>query len=128
MHSTRSLLVVLVWLGVLTSGCMEPGRDAPLRSPSNDFRPPPPTTSDGRVVGVDNKAPTDHIAEGATSQGMAPGWEVRRGVPVYDAKRRVGGSLDLSGHHGHDEDAAHRARPPWKSTPPGRPPWSLSPR
>lgn len=91
MTSMRWLWVVV--LGLL-AGC-KPAADAPLRSPSLDYRPPSPTTSDGRVVGVDNKPPEDHIAEGPSNKGFAPGWSFGKGKWPYDQRKRVGGAIDM---------------------------------
>jgi len=93
MSPARSLLLPLLVLSL--GGCAEASPNAPLRSPSQDYGPPPPTTSDGRVVGVDNKSPGDHIAENASSRGAAPGWNFQKNRPLYDPRRRVGGAVDI---------------------------------
>lgn len=93
MSSARSLLLPLFVLCL--GGCAEASSNAPLRSPSQDYGPPPPTTSDGRVVGVDHKHPGDHIAENASSRGAAPGWDFQKNRLLYDPRRRVGGAIDI---------------------------------
>jgi hypothetical protein len=102
MKSARDLLLVVATSTLSHLGCAEPGRNAPLRSPTLDYGHPTPTTSDGQVVGVDRKAPGDTLAESATSGGLAPGWNVQDGRPAYDPARQVGGALDvqtLREHH-----------------------------
>jgi hypothetical protein len=95
MMSARDLLLTITVSLLSHLGCAEPARNAPLRSPTLDYGPPAPTTSDGQVVGVDRKAPGDTLAEGANSQGLAPGWNVQDGRPTYDPTRQVGGALDV---------------------------------
>ena len=68
------------WLlvAVPLCGCADTRREAPLRSPSRDYRPPPPTTSDGQVVGADRVAPGDRLEEGPRARDgldLAPGWK-----------------------------------------------------
>jgi hypothetical protein len=79
------------------TGCLETSGTAPLRSPSNDYRPPPPTTSDGQVIGADRKPPADKLAEGPSDHGAAPGWKVDSTGISYDPRARVGGEIDRSG-------------------------------
>jgi hypothetical protein len=81
------------------TGCLETSGSgpAPLRSPSNDYRPPPPTTSDGQVVGADRRSPADKLAEGPSNSGAAPGWKLDSKGISYDPKARVGGEIDRSG-------------------------------
>jgi hypothetical protein len=78
----------------LLTGCGR-GSGAPLRSPSYDYAPPAPTTSDGDTVGADRRAPADTMQQGVTSDGLAPGWDAsKKGAPTYDPKRRVGGAVE----------------------------------
>jgi len=95
MKSARDLLLVVAVSMLSYLGCAEPGRNAPLRSPTLDYGPPTPTTSDGQVVGVDRKAPGDTLAEGATPGGLAPGWNVKDGRPAYEPAHQVGGALNV---------------------------------
>jgi hypothetical protein len=69
------------------------GSAAPLRSPSLDYAPPPPSTADGDTVGADHRAPADKMQEGVTSDGPAPGWEAGKAGLTYDPKHRAGGSV-----------------------------------
>jgi hypothetical protein len=94
----RLLPAVVALLLTLQTGCMEPlgSGGAPLRSPSNDYRPPPPTTSDGEVIGADRKAPADKLAEGPSNSGAAPGWKIDSQGVSYDPRARVGGEIDRS--------------------------------
>lgn len=94
---------LLVSLAII--GCAPASRDAPMRSPSNDYRPPAPTTSDGRTVGVDGVAPADRLEESAaagTESGLAPGWKIDKDGLKHDPKERVGGQVDTKHEGGHD--------------------------
>ena len=73
-------------LGLLASGCAQ-NTDAPLRSPTKDYPLPPPQTSDGQVVGVDNRPPEDRLEEGASTDGPAPGWSIDEHGVKYDPER-----------------------------------------
>ncbi len=79
---------------LLLFGCAsQPG--GPLRSPSLDYTPPPPSTNDGDTVGADRRGPGDKLHEGVTSDGPAPGWTVGgKGGLKQDPKDRVGGAID----------------------------------
>jgi len=86
------------WLALLTPAC-GPAADAPLRSPSQDYPHPPPTTSDGEVVGADGVAPSDRLQEGprvGSEDELAPGWKVdeHKGGLKHDPKERTGGATD----------------------------------
>jgi hypothetical protein len=89
---TRQGLALLGCL--LLFGCGS-GASAPLRSPALDYQPPPPeSAADGQAVGADGVAPSDKLGQGATSSGLAPGWNADKAGPTYDPKKRVGGSVD----------------------------------
>jgi len=80
--------------GALLMACGSGGGSA-LRSPSLDYAPPPPSTSDGETVGADRHSPSDKLHEGASSSGPAPGWGTnKKGEPTYDPKRQVGGAIE----------------------------------
>jgi hypothetical protein len=85
-------------------GCAPSSRDAPVRSPSNDYRPPAPVTSDGRTVGADGVDPRDRLEEGAKAggePGLAPGWKVDKNGLEHDPKDRAGGEIDTKHEGGH---------------------------
>lgn len=88
------------WLGSATLlaaslfACAPTQTNKPFRSPTRDYPAPPPTTSDGRVVGADEKAPADTLEEGATPTKPAPGWEIGKKGVKYDPERRTGGATD----------------------------------
>ena len=103
--ASRSVASVVGWF--LVTGCLETSGTAPLRSPSHDYRPPPPTTSDGQVLGADRKPPADKLAEGPSNQGAAPGWKLDSNGISYDPRARVGGEIDRS-----DTKAAPPLSPP----------------
>ena len=67
---------------------------APLRSPSLDYEPPAPTSSDGDTVGADRAAPGDKLHQGVSTAGPAPGWNADQKGVSYDPKRRVGGAVE----------------------------------
>ena len=81
----------LSWLAL---GCVEaPAANAPVRSPALDYRGQPPTTSDGRVVGADEKPIEDRLDEQTHT-----GWGVdAEGKPTYDKRKQVGGHVDQNG-------------------------------
>jgi hypothetical protein len=84
-------LGVLGWLVLASCGS---GAGAPLRSPSLDYAPPPPSTADGDTVGADRHAPGDKLQEGVSTDGPAPGWDASKNGLKYNPKRRVGGAIE----------------------------------
>ena len=54
-------------------------------------RHPPPQTSNGHVVGADEKSPERALAEGATTGHLAPGWTAGDEGLKYDPKRDPAG-------------------------------------
>jgi len=61
-------------------------------------------TSDGRVVGADNKPIEDRLDEQSNT-----GWAVdKNGAPTYDKARRVGGHVDTKGSR--EETESPKAR------------------
>ena len=57
--------ILVLSFALLSVGCGGRPADAPPRSPSLDYPPPPVETSDGQVVGADRMAPGDKLASGA---------------------------------------------------------------
>ena len=109
-HHSFSWRFIVAALGLsFATACLETSGSAPLRSPSYDYRPPPPTTSDGEVIGADRKAPADKLAEGPSNGQAAPGWKLDSTGISYDPKARVGGAIDRSG-----TQAPPAAAPPLK--------------
>jgi hypothetical protein len=101
-----STLFALSLSGVACGGTRN--GDAPLRSPSHDYRPPPPTTAEGKGVGADGVAPGDRLEEGAqvgVQPVLAPGWNADEHGLHHDPKRRVGGSVDTK----HEEEVPRPA-------------------
>ncbi|HKO46282.1 MAG TPA: hypothetical protein VJV79_01080 [Polyangiaceae bacterium] len=78
----------------LLVACGQGSAAAPVRSPSLDYTPPTPTTSDGDTVGADRRGPGDKLHEGVTSDGPAPGWNASKNGLTFDPKDRVGGAVD----------------------------------
>jgi len=109
----RVLPRALVTLALGVIGC-QPAGTRPLRSPSRDYPAPPPQTSDGLVVGADNRDPADTLATGVTTDGLAPGWSLRDGKPVYDPNARVAGQTEhgtaSETHHDHNDDSSTDAQ------------------
>jgi hypothetical protein len=92
--NTITATVFLIATMAVLSACT-PSKDAPIRSPSYDYQNTQLTTSDGRVVGVDNKSPGEW-AQGHGVGAPAPGWSFGDdGAPTYDPKKRVGGAIDV---------------------------------
>lgn len=81
------------------SACAGGSSEAPLRSPTHDYPPPPPRESDGRVMGADNIPPGERLEQGAavgTDNELAPGWQVGEEKPLeYDPEKRKGGATEL---------------------------------
>ena len=94
----RSGLLALSF-ALLALGCQR-AADAPLRSPTKDYPLPPPQTSDGQVVGADNRPPEDRLEEGVSSGGPAPGWSVGEDGLNYDPERKPRGSKPPDAPHG----------------------------
>jgi hypothetical protein len=90
-------------LAVWLSACGAGNPDAPLRSPSQDYRPPPPDTIEGQPVGADGVPPGDRLEEGAVvgnGPGLAPGWQADEHGVHHDPKKRVGGAVDTKNETG----------------------------
>jgi hypothetical protein len=89
-----AVLVTAAALGLLAlASCAPERKDAPLRSPSQDYPHPPVRTSDGKVVGADGKPPSDWIAEHGTTGHAAPGWKAGPEGPSYDPTRHAGAPM-----------------------------------
>jgi hypothetical protein len=71
-------------------GCA-PSTGGVVVAPNVD-RHPPPQSSDGRVIGADEKSPERSLAEGATTDHLAPGWKADEHGLEYDPKRDPAGS------------------------------------
>jgi hypothetical protein len=78
-------------IGLLALACQH-NSDAPPRSPTTDYPLPPPQTSDGQVLGADNRPPEDRLQEGASTAGPAPGWSVGEEGLKYDPERPARGT------------------------------------
>jgi hypothetical protein len=93
-----SLLVLAAFLG---ASCERPS-DTGAATPGLDQNPPA-QTSDGRVVGADDKSPQHLLAEQGTTAHPAPGWKIDRNGVAYDPKRGPGeakGATTISGPDG----------------------------
>jgi hypothetical protein len=67
------------------------GPTQPVVMAPNVDRHPPAQTSDGRPVGADDKSPERALAEGATTDHLAPGWAAGDKGLKYDPKRDPAG-------------------------------------
>ena len=88
-------LLFVATLGLL--GCAPASSSAPLRSPTRDYPPPAPRTSDGAIVGADNVAPEDKLQQGARTGSetqLSPGWKADEKGLRYDPKERAGGAVE----------------------------------
>lgn len=84
--------LLAVPLALATACAANTPTDGPVRSPRNDYPHPPAQTSDGMVVGADNRAPDVLLEErGGTGKG-APGWTIDEHGVSYDPKRPAGRS------------------------------------
>lgn len=93
----RSVSLVSLCVGLSSLGCR--GDDANVRSPTKDYPLPPPQTSDGQVLGADNRPPEDRLEEGASSAGPAPGWSVGEDGLEYDRERPPRGTTPPHAPH-----------------------------
>jgi hypothetical protein len=92
----RRVLSLIMFGGLAACGGANP--DGPVRSPTLDYRPPPPTTAEGKPVGADGVRPEDKLEEGpatGTKTGLAPGWKADQEGLRYAPKQRVGGDIDV---------------------------------
>ncbi len=87
----RSAWLLALALGLGAPAC-QPSANAPVRSPKRDYPLPPPQTSDGQVLGADNRPPEDRLEEGVSTDGPAPGWSAGEDGLKYDAERPPRGS------------------------------------
>ena len=57
----------LLWVSILVTACgaTRSGTNGAIRSPTVDYPPPPPQTSDGEIVGADQTPPEDKLRRGA---------------------------------------------------------------
>ncbi|HTQ04013.1 MAG TPA: hypothetical protein VMI54_09155 [Polyangiaceae bacterium] len=78
----------LGFLALLTVTCERPS-DGGAAAPGLDNNPPA-ETSDGQVVGADNKSPQHLLAEQGTTAHPAPGWKIDKNGVAYDPKRQPG--------------------------------------
>lgn len=95
--SSRAFLLFSAALALAASSCAANSSEAPVRSPSRDYQPPPPRTSDGQVVGANGVEPRDSLEEGpqvGTENALAPGWKADEHGLHHDPKQRVGGAVD----------------------------------
>jgi hypothetical protein len=80
--------VLLVVTALVGASCERPS-DTEATTPGVDHHPPA-QTSDGRVVGADDKSPQHLLAEQGTTAHPAPGWKIDKNGVAYDPKRRAG--------------------------------------
>jgi len=74
----------------LAAACQKP-TEGLVVAPNVD-RHPPPQSSDGQVIGADQKSPQRTLAEGVTTDHLAPGWKADEHGLEYDPKRDPAGS------------------------------------
>jgi len=79
------LVVLGVGVGVSVAFGCTPTQSVVV-APSID-RHPPPQSSDGEVIGANRKSPERSLAEGASSDHLAPGWKADERGLEYDPKR-----------------------------------------
>jgi hypothetical protein len=102
----RSAWPIALGVGLIALGCQH-NPDAPPRSPTKDYPLPPPQTSDGQVLGADNRPPEDRLQEGVSTDGPAPGWSVGEEGLKYDPERPARGTTPP--HAPHDAAPATKA-------------------
>ncbi len=77
--------VGLGFFAVLVASCERPS-DTDAAAPRLDNHPPA-QTSNGEVVGADNKSPQHALAEQGTTAHPAPGWKIDKNGVSYDPRR-----------------------------------------
>jgi hypothetical protein len=80
--------IPVAFVALLSVTCQRAG-DTDVVAPGLDNHPPA-QTSDGRVIGADEKSPQHLLAEQGTSAHPAPGWKIDRNGISYDPKRQPG--------------------------------------
>ncbi|HEV8548917.1 MAG TPA: hypothetical protein VGQ57_07815 [Polyangiaceae bacterium] len=78
------------WIAAVLAACSSQPTQNVVVAPNVD-RHPPPQTSDGRVVGADDRSPERALAEGATTNHLAPGWTADKTGLKFDPKREPAG-------------------------------------
>jgi hypothetical protein len=90
-------------VAVLAIACVRATEGAP-EAPKSDGHPPP-QTSDGRVLGADDKSPERALAEQPTTAHPAPGWKLEPDGLSYDPKRPPVDDKGSTRHAGPDAGA-----------------------
>lgn len=104
-HSLR-LVVVLVSAAVaIAFGCARP-TEGVVVAPNIDRHPPPQSAADGEVIGADRKSPEHSLAEGASTDHLAPGWKADEQGLEYDPKCDPAGHDPGSTHLSHQDGGA----------------------
>jgi hypothetical protein len=101
---------VFVAVALLAASCERPSSSGAV-TPGVDHHPPA-RTSDGRVVGADDKSPQHLLAEQGTTAHPAPGWKIDRNGVSYDPKRGTNeakGATTIAGPDGGVEVVPARA-------------------
>ena len=84
-------------------GCTRP-MEGVVVAPNVD-RHPPPQSADGQVIGANQKSPERSLAEGVTTDHLAPGWKGDEHGLEYDSKRDPAGPDPGSTQLRHDGGA-----------------------
>ncbi len=90
---SRMLIGVAAIAAALVGCAPAANENAPLRSPSRDYAPAGPTTSDGETVGADGVSPGDRLQEGAvlgTGNAPSPAFKPETREPAPEPVRPSG--------------------------------------
>lgn len=104
-RSSLRLVVQLAGAALVTAfACARPGEGVVV-APNID-RHPPPQSSDGEVIGANRKSPERSLAEGVSTDHLAPGWKADEKGLEYDPKRDPAGRDPGSTHLSHEDGGA----------------------
>jgi len=102
--SLRLVVELVIAAVAIAFGCARP-TEGVVVAPNVD-RHPPPQSSDGEVIGADRKSPEHSLAEGVSTDHLAPGWKADEHGLEYDPKRDPAGRDPGSTHLSHQDGGA----------------------
>jgi hypothetical protein len=104
-RSSLRLVVQVAGAAVaIASGCARP-TEGVVVAPHVD-RHPPAQSADGEVIGADRKSPEHSLAEGVSTDHLAPGWKADEDGLEYAPKRDPAGRDPGSTHLSHQDGGA----------------------
>jgi hypothetical protein len=107
MAARLSLRLVVQFVGAAVAiafGCARP-TEGVVVAPRVDAHPPP-ESANGEVIGADQKSPDRSLAEGVSTDHLAPGWKADEHGVGYEPKRDPAGNDPGSTHLSHQDGGA----------------------